>query len=209
MQTEKRILIAFILNLLFSIFECIGGILTGSIAILSDAIHDLFDAISIGAAYLLERKSRNGDARYSIFSSILMSSLLLFSSCLVIVNAISRILHPVSIHYDGMLLFAVVGICVNLCAAYFTHGGHSLNQKAVNLHMLEDVLGWAAVLVGAIIMRFTDFVIIDPLLSIGISIFILTHAVPNLKEAIHFLRHGNSTEEHPHTCGHHHHHHHH
>ena len=206
MQSEKHILIAFILNLAFSIFECIGGVLTGSIAILSDAIHDIGDATGIGIAYFLERKSRNGDKRYSIFSSILMSSILLFSSVLVIRGAVGRIMHPIQIHYDGMLLFAIVGGCVNFCAAYFTHGGDSLNQRAVSLHMLEDVLGWGVVLVGAIVMRFTDFTLIDPLMSIGVALFILTHAIRNLKEGIHLFRHENNAEEHHHTCGHHHHH---
>ena len=205
MKSENRILIAFILNLSFSIFECIGGMLTGSVAILSDALHDMWDALGIGIAYFLEKKSTHPNDRYSLFSSILMSSILLVSSFLVIIKSISRIYHPVEINYDGMLLFAFVGICVNFCAAYFTHGSTSLNQKTVSLHMLEDVLGWAVVLVGAIIMRFTDFTIIDPLLSIGVALFILSHALQNLKDGIHLLRHGHNVEEYQHHFKHHHH----
>lgn len=204
MKTEKRILIAFLLNLGFSIFECFGGILTGSVAILSDALHDLGDAAAIGIAYFLEKKSKNDNGRSSLLSSILMSSILLCSSFLVMANAIRRIFSPMAIHYDGMILFAIVGLCVNFCAAYFTHGGKSLNQKAVNLHMLEDVLGWAVVLAGAIIMRFTNFAIIDPILSIGVALFILIHATQNLKEALRLLKSGN-TEGQKHHCSHHHH----
>ena len=205
MKSKNRILIAFILNLSFSVFECIGGMLTGSVAILSDALHDMGDALGIGIAYFLEKKSTHPNDRYSLFSSILMSSILLVSSFLVIIKSISRIYHPVEINYDSMLLFAFVGICVNFCAAYLTHGSTSLNQKTVSLHMLEDVLGWAVVLVGAIIMRFTDFTLIDPLLSIGVALFILSHTLQNLKDGIHLLRHGHNTEEYQHHFKHHHH----
>lgn len=208
MNTEKRILIAFILNLAFSIFEYIGGMMTGSAAILSDAIHDIGDAAAIGIAYFLEKKSKHDNGKSALLGSILLSSFLLLSSCLVICNSVSRIFHPVSINYNGMLIFAMIGLFINFCAAYFTHGGESLNQKAVNLHMLEDVLGWAVVLIGALVMRFTDFSLIDPILSIGVALFILIHAIGNLKEGLRLFRHGNVPTKHNSHCGHHHHHHH-
>ena len=192
MKTEKNILLAFILNFAFSIFECIGGVFTGSVAILSDAVHDIGDAASIGVSYFLEKKSKKapddtytyGYARLSVLGSVITTLILLFGSLTVIYNAILRIITPIPIHYNGMILFAVVGVLVNLLAAFFTREGDSLNQKAVNLHMLEDVLGWVVVLVGAIVMRFTDFYILDPLLSVGVALFILVNAVRNLKEAL-------------------------
>ncbi len=192
MKTEKNILIAFLLNFAFSIFECIGGLLTGSVAILSDAVHDIGDAVSIGAAYFFERKSKGqpdekytyGYQRLSVLGSLLTTVILLVGSVLVLYNAVSRLITPIAIHYDGMILFAVVGTAVNLCAAFFTRKGDSLNQKAVNLHMFEDSLGWLVVLVGAIVMRFTDFWWIDPILSIGVSIFIGVHAVKTLSETL-------------------------
>ena len=205
MKTEHNIKIAFLLNLGFSIFEFFGGIFTGSSAILSDALHDLGDAVGIGIAWFLEKKSKNDNGKASLISSIILSAILLCSSLLVIGNAVRRMFHPVEINYAGMIGFAVVGVCVNLCAAHFTHGGDSLNQKAVNLHMLEDVLGWAVVLAGAVVMRFTDFILIDPLLSISVALFILVHAIQNLKEAVSLLKNGNA-EGHIHHCGHHHHH---
>ena len=190
MKTERNILIAFILNLSFSIFEFIGGVFTGSIAITSDAVHDIGDAASIGISYFLEKKSKKqpdekytyGYARYSIIGGFITTLVLLIGSALMIYNAIIRIINPAEINYDGMIVFTVVGVIVNLCAAYFTREGNSLNQKAVNLHMLEDVLGWAVVLVGAVVMRFTDFVLIDPLMSIGVSLFIFINAIKNLKD---------------------------
>lgn len=192
MKTEKNILIAFLLNLAFSVFEFVGGILTGSVAIASDAVHDLGDAAGIGLSWFFERKSKNqpdetytyGYARYSVIGSVITTLILLFGSAMVIYNAVSRLIAPTQIHYDGMIVFALVGVCVNLGAAFVTREGDSLNQKAVNLHMLEDVLGWAVVLVGAVVMRFTDFVRIDPIMSICVSGFILVNAVRNLKEGI-------------------------
>lgn len=192
MKTEKNILIAFLLNLLFSVFEFVGGIFTSSVAIVSDAIHDMGDAASIGVSYFLEKKSKKqpdetytyGYARYSVIGSVITTLILLVGSCFVVYNAVRRIISPAEIHYNGMILFAVVGVLVNFCAAFFTREGDSLNQKAVNLHMLEDVLGWAVVLVGAILMRFTDLAIIDPILSIGVAVFIFINAVKNLKEAL-------------------------
>lgn len=189
MKTERNILIAFILNLSFSVFEFIGGIITGSVAIISDAVHDAGDAASIGVSYFLEKKSKKqpdesytyGYARYSVVGGLITTLVLLLSSAVVIYNAVGRIIHPTPINYNGMIIFAAVGVVVNFCAALFTRDGDSLNQKAVNLHMLEDVLGWAVVLVGAVVMRFTDFALIDPLMSVGVSLFILINAVRNLK----------------------------
>jgi len=192
MKTETRILIAFLLNLFFSAVEFAGGLLTGSIAIVSDALHDLGDAVSIGIAFALEKKSRRpadgqytfGYARYSVIGSAVTTLILLAGSLLVICNAVRRLIEPTEVDRTGMIAFAAVGVCVNLAAAFFTREGDSLNRKAVNLHMLEDVLGWAVVLVGAVVMRFTDFAIIDPLLSMGVAVFIFVNAVKNLKEAL-------------------------
>lgn len=192
MKSDKNILIAFLLNMFFSVFEFVGGALTGSVAIVSDAVHDLGDALGIGASYILEKKSKKkpdeiytyGYGRYSVIGSVIITFVLLVSSVAVIFNAITRMFNPVAINYDGMIVFALVGAIVNFLAAYFTKDGDSLNQKAVNLHMLEDVLGWIVVLIGAVIMRFTDISIIDPVMSIGVAIFILIHAVKNLKEVL-------------------------
>ena len=193
--SAARILTAFLLNLCFSVFELIGGLYTGSVASLSDALHDLGDAAGIGCSFFLERKSRKapdathtyGYIRYSVLGGLITTVILLAGSCMVIYNAVLRLLNPTPIDYNGMLLFAVVGVLVNLAAAIFTRNGDSLNQRAVNLHMLEDVLGWIVVLVGAVVMRFTDWVFIDPLMSIAVAIFILVHAVGTLREILNLF----------------------
>ncbi len=190
MKTEKNILIAFLLNLSFSIFEIIGGLFTNSIAIVSDAIHDFGDSISIGISYILEKKSKKkpddkytyGYTRYSILGAIITNTILILGSILVIYNAIGRIIKPKDINYNGMIIFAIIGVIINFLAAYFTKEGDSLNQKAVNLHMLEDVLGWAVVLIGAIVIKFTEINIIDPILSILVALYILINAFKSFKK---------------------------
>lgn len=191
-MADRKILIAFVLNVLFSAIEFIGGIVTGSVAIVSDSIHDLGDALSIGMAYYLEKLSKKqpdnkytyGYMRYSVLGSVITTIILIVGSVLIIWNSVDRIYHPVIINYDGMMVFAVIGMLINLGAAFVTHGGSSLNQKAINLHMLEDVLGWVVVLVGAVVMKLTDISIIDPLMSIGVALFILINATRMLIQAI-------------------------
>lgn len=192
MKTERNIFIAFILNLGFSIFELFGGIFTNSVAIISDSVHDMGDAISIGLSYFLEKKSKKdpdnnytyGYIRYSVLGGLITTLILMVGSILVIYGAITRIIHPADINYSGMIIFAIFGVIINFMAAYFTSRGDSINQRSVNLHMLEDVLGWVVVLIGAIIMNFTDIKIIDPIMSICVSLFILFHALKNFKKVL-------------------------
>ena len=191
-KTEKNILIAFLLNITFSIFELFGGILTNSVAILSDSVHDLGDAISIGISYFMEKKSKKhadnkytyGYGRYSVLGGTITTTILLVGSILVIAGAIKRLINPVEVNYRGMIVFAIVGVILNFIAAYVTREGESINQKSVNLHMLEDTLGWVVVLIGAIIMNFTNIKIIDPIMSIGVAIFILIHSIKNFKKVL-------------------------
>ena len=195
MHSEKNILIAFLLNLSFSIFEIIGGIFTNSVAILSDSIHDFADAISIGISYFLEKKSKKkpdadytfGYTRYSILGAFITATILIIGSILVVIEGIKRLINPIEINYNGMIGFAVVGTIVNFLAMYFTKEGKSINQKAVNLHMLEDVLGWIIVLIGSIIMKFTKITIIDSIMSILVAIFIFIHAMKHLKEILNLF----------------------
>ena len=189
MKTEKNILIAFLLNISFAIFEFFGGVFTNSVAILSDSVHDLGDALSIGISFFLEKKSKKkadnkytyGYIRYSVLGGVITTTILLVGSILVIIGACKRLINPVEVNYSGMIIFALFGVILNFIAAYVTREGDSINQRSVNLHMLEDVLGWIVVLVGAIIMNFTDISIIDPIMSIGVSTYILFHSLKNFK----------------------------
>lgn len=187
-MAKKNILVAFLLNLFFSVFELLGGFFCGSVAIVSDSVHDMGDALSIGISYFLESKSNKapdkkytyGYRRYSLLGSMITLLILVFGSIAVIIGGINRIINPKDINYDYMMVFAIVGAVVNLLATLFTRHGHSLNQRAVNLHMLEDCLGWIVVLIGAVIMKFTDISIIDPIMSICVSFVILVSSIKAL-----------------------------
>lgn len=187
-KSLKNIKIAFYLNLFFSFFELIGGLITNSISIISDAMHDFGDAISIAISIFLENKSKKkpdkwhtyGYLRYSVLGAFITSFILLCGSIFVIYNAIVRILNPVEVNYNGMIIFAIFGVIVNFIATYKTSGSDNLNESSVSLHMLEDVLGWILVLVGSILIRLFDMSIIDPILSILISVFMIISVLKNL-----------------------------
>ncbi len=195
MKSDLKILVAFLMNFLFSIAEFIGGFFTHSVAISSDALHDLGDSLSIGISYILEKISKRpannkytyGFIRFSVLGSLVQTAVLFSGSVIVIYSSILRIINPVKIDYTGMIVMAVFGVVINFAAMLFTHGGKSLNQKAVSLHMLEDVLGWIVVLIGAIVMKFTDISYIDPILSIGVALFSLSHAIHIFIDAMNIL----------------------
>ena len=192
MKSHNNILIAFLLNLFFSIIELFGGIFTNSISIISDSIHDFGDSLSIGISYILEKKSKKkpdniytfGYMRYSIVGAIITNTILIVGSIFVIINGIKRIINPVTINYDGMLLLSIFGILVNILAFYFTKDGHNHNEKSINLHMLEDVFSWLIVLIGSIVIKYTNLYIIDSILSICLAIYIMLHAFNSYKEIL-------------------------
>ena len=194
-KTENNILIAFWLNLSFSILELFGGIASNSVAIISDAIHDFGDALSIGVSYMLEKKSKKpandiytfGYGRYSVLGGLITIAILFAGSLLVINRAVDRLINPVQVNHDGMIMFAVFGVITNYIAAYCTSGDDSVNQKAVNLHMLEDVLGWIVILIGGLLIKITDISIIDPILSICVAAFILIHTFEHTKEILDII----------------------
>lgn len=184
--------IAFILNLVFAVVELIGGLLTGSVAILSDALHDTGDAMSIGVSCLLERVSRRpadgvytyGYRRFSVLGSVFTGVSLLMGSAVVVWQAIGRLWHPQPLHSLGMIGLAVFGVVVQGASVLLTKGGESLNLKTLNLHLLEDLLGWLAVLVGGAIIALTGYTWIDPVISLALALYIAHHAVEHLGEAL-------------------------
>ncbi len=190
--------IAFLLNFVFTIIEFIGGMYTNSLAILSDAVHDLGDSLSLGLAWYFEKISnrpvdRNftyGYKRFSVLGAIVNSVILILGSFFIIKSAIPRIFEPQNTHSTGMMILAVAGIFFNALGYWKTHKGHSHNEKMVSLHLLEDVLGWVAVLIGAVIIHFTGWYAIDPILSLGIALFILYNVVKNVKNTVKIILQG-------------------
>ncbi len=195
MKSDKSILIAFLLNFGFAVVEFLGGSLTGSGAILADSLHDFGDALSIGLSYFLEKKSKRapngvytyGYGRYSVLGGLLTSLILVAGGVSVTIQGIYRLFFPVAIHTGGMVGLALLGIMVNLSAVFFTRKAEGINQKAVHLHMWEDLLGWVCVLVGGGIMHLTGWFWLDSVLSLGVSLFVMVHALKNLKNALDCL----------------------
>lgn len=198
MKSSRNMTIAFLLNFSFAIIEFIFGLLFNSSAVLADAVHDTGDALAIGLSTLFEKISTKkedreytlGYKRYSLLGAMLTSVVLLVGSTLVIVENIPKIFAPEKVNYDGMLVLGIVAIVVNTAASRVVSHGHSHNESILSLHFLEDILGWIAVIVVSLILRFTDWYFLDPLLSLFIAGFILSQALPKFWENIQiFLDH--------------------
>jgi len=194
-EGTKNITIAFILNAIFVVIEIVGGLLTNSIAILSDALHDFGDCISLGITWGLQKKSQKGrDAnysygykRFSLLGSIFLGGILSISSVIVVVEAVGRILNPEAVDARGMLWLAIIGVFINGLAAFKLSRGNSISQRAVYLHIMEDVLGWVAVLVSSVVMMFWELPILDSILSIAISAWVLYNVYINLRKTFTVL----------------------
>lgn len=184
--------LAFFLNLSFTIIEIAGGIWTNSLAILSDAIHDLGDSLSLGMAWYLETYARKdkdkkysyGYRRYSLLSALINTVVLIVGSVFILSRAVTRLFNPEPVDAKGMILFAVLGIIVNGLAMMRLRGGKSLNAQVVAWHLIEDVLGWVAVLIMSIVLLFTDLYILDPIFSILITSFVLFNVIKNLRKTL-------------------------
>lgn len=194
MKSSKNMTIAFLLNFSFAILEFIFGFMFNSSAVLADAVHDTGDAMAIGLSTLFEKISNKkedkkytlGYKRYSLLGALLTSVILLVGSTLVIIENVPKVFEPEKVNYDGMLVLGIFAIIVNLAASKVVgHGhGHSHNESILSLHFLEDILGWVAVILVSIVLRFTDWYFLDPLLSLLIAGFILSKALPKFWENI-------------------------
>jgi cobalt-zinc-cadmium efflux system protein len=193
-----NIAVAFFLNTTFALIELIGGLLTNSVAILSDALHDLGDSLSLGTAWYFQRKSQKtrtthytyGYKRFSLVGAFVNAIVLTVGSVFIIQEAISRLSEPQQPNPQGMIGLGILGILVNGVAMLRLKKGDSINERVVSLHFLEDVLGWVAVLIGAVIMLFAHVPILDPILSLGIAAFVLFNVYLNIKPAFQILLQG-------------------
>lgn len=191
-HSSEKIGWAFFLNFGFTIIEFIGGWLTNSTAIMADAVHDLGDTLSIGSAWLLNKlgtKSATkeftyGYRRLSLLGALINGIVLIVGSAWILYEAVPRLSNPEMPETEGMIALAILGVLVNGFAAFKLQGGKSLNEKVLNWHLLEDVLGWVAVLIVAIVMQFKDWPVLDPVLSIGFTLFILFNVIRNLVSTV-------------------------
>ena len=186
MKTKHTVWLAFFLNLSYAIVEFIAGGIFGSSAVLADSIHDLGDAIAIGISAFLETISNReedshytlGYKRFSLLGALVTAVILMTGSVLVILGNITKLFHPQAVNDEGILWLGIIAISVNVIASLVVRKGKTKNESILSLHFLEDTLGWVAVILMAIVLRFTDWYILDPLLSLVISFFILSKAIP-------------------------------
>ena len=186
MKAKYTVWVAFFLNLTYAIVEFIAGGVFGSSAVLADSVHDLGDAISIGISAFLETISNReedrqytlGYKRFSLLGALVTAVILMIGSVLVILENVTKIVHPQPVNEEGILWLGIIAVASNVLASLVVRKGKTKNESILSLHFLEDTLGWLAVILMAIILRFTDWYILDPLLSLVISIFILSKAIP-------------------------------
>ena len=186
MKAKYTVWLAFFLNLTYAIVEFIAGGVFGSSAVLADSVHDLGDAIAIGISAFLESISNReedshytlGYKRFSLLGAMVTAVILMTGSVLVILENIAKIFHPQPVNDEGILWLGIIAITINVLASLVIRKGQTKNESILSLHFLEDTLGWVAVILMAIVLRFTDWYILDPLLSLAISFFILSKALP-------------------------------
>lgn len=201
-NSTGNIKIAFFLNLGFTIIEFFGGIYTNSLAITSDALHDLGDSLSLGLSWYFQKVSTKkptknfsyGYKRFSLLGAIINSIVLIVGSIFIIYEAIPRIIKPEESDAKGMMYFAILGIIINGAAVFKLKKGNSINEKVVALHLLEDVLGWVAVLIASIVMQFYNLPILDPILSLLITFYVLFNIYKNMKESLRIILQGTPEE---------------
>ena len=190
--SSSRIGVVFFLNFFFTIIEFIGGYLTSSTAIMADAVHDLGDTLSIGLAWVLNKLSKKnandnytyGYHRFSLLGALINGVVLIAGSAWVLSEAIPKLFEPEMPHAQGMFWLAILGVTVNGYAAWKISRGKTMNERILNWHLLEDVLGWVSVLIVSILLLFFDWPILDPLLSIVFTLFILMNVLRNTRKTI-------------------------
>lgn len=198
-NAKKNLKLAFFINLGFTLIEFVGGFFTNSVAIISDALHDLGDSLSLGLAWYIENKAEKegateefsfGYARFRLLGALVNSVVLIGGSIYIIYEAVTRLQNPEAVESTYMIAIAVIGVLSNGYAAWRVSGGKSLNEKVVSWHLLEDVLGWIAVLIVAIILQFKEWYFLDPALSLAITLYILWGVGGRLKDTLHLLLQG-------------------
>ena len=186
---------AFFLNLAFTVLELIGGIISGSIAILADSLHDFADSLSLGAGWYFEKKSKKGPtdkysygyARFSLLGAMINAITLLLGSIYIVYESINRIMNPQMPQVYWMLGTAVLGIALNGFAAWKIKSGKSMNKQVMTIHLMEDAVGWLAVFIASIVLLFVEIPILDPILAILINVVVLIFVMKKLVQALKIM----------------------
>jgi cobalt-zinc-cadmium efflux system protein len=199
-SSEKKMIGASLLNLLITIAEIIGGLVSNSIALLSDAVHNLGDTIAIVLAYIANRISRKGATerktfgykRIEILAALLNALVLVVITIFLFIEAYHRLFNPEPV--KGLIMFSValVGLLANLVAVFLLKhdSKHNLNIRAAYLHLLGDTISSVAVIIGSVLIYFFQVYWIDPVVTFLVGIYIFKEAFLVLKEAVDILMQG-------------------
>lgn len=191
-ESTQNLQITFFLNLAFTVAEIIGGLWTNSVTLLSDALHDLGDSLSLGLSWILDAYAHRrmderysyGYQRFSLLGALINSVILIVGSAFIIAEAIPRLINPEPSNARGMLFFAIAGVVINGAAVLRLRRGKSMNVQMVTWHLLEDVLGWVGVLIISIILMFREILILDPIVSIAITLYVAVNVIGNFRKTL-------------------------
>ena len=196
----KRLVIAIVLNALIFIIEFVGGLFTNSLALISDSLHNLSDFFALILSYIASKvvlwKSNSeksyGYVRIEIFVAFINAMALVLIGIYIVYEGLQRFSHPEPVIGGWMFLIAFIGLIVNTAAALLlkTHAHHDLNMKSAYLHLLTDAIESLAVVIGAGIIAWKNWRLLDPLISIAIGLFIIKSAWSIVAETIHILTEG-------------------
>lgn len=199
-QNQKYLLIAFVLTSTFLVAEVIGGLVTGSLALLSDAAHMLTDASALAIALIaIQIAKRAADSRrtfgyhrFEILAASFNAIMLFFVAMYILYEAYRRFKSPIEIQSMGMLIIASLGLIINLISMKLLSSGKdaSLNIKGAYLEVWSDMLGSVGVIAGALIIRFTGWTWVDSVIAVGIGFWVLPRTWILLRESINVLLEG-------------------
>jgi cobalt-zinc-cadmium efflux system protein len=194
---RKKLTLSLLITFAVMLIELAGGFLTNSIALISDAGHMFTHAFAIGISLIAIVIAKNppchhrtfGLYRTEILAAFLNGGFLLLAAGVIIYEAIQRIIHPEEVLGIQMLMIALLGLMVNLASIFILHGHHKeeLNIKSVFSHMIADAASSVGIIIAAVAISYTGWNIIDPLVSIGISVVIIFWAWGVLKESVKIL----------------------
>ncbi len=196
-KSQKRLIITIFLNLIITAAEIVGGLFSGSLALLSDAFHNFTDASSIVISFIALKISQKdktlkctfGYKRAEILAALLNASLLVIISFFIVKESVSRLLEPEKIKTSIMISVAAIGLIGNILSVLLlkTFKGKSINIKSAYLHLMSDTLSSVAVIIGGIVIYFFNIYWLDPILSFLIVAYILKECYEILREVINIL----------------------
>lgn len=193
----KNMAIAIFLNVIITIGQIIGGLISGSVALLSDALHNFSDVVSLILSYITNRLSKRksteqqtyGYKRAEIISAFVNSATLIAIAIYLIVEAVERFLNPQEVDYNIVIYFAIGSIVINLISVIILHrdSKDNMNIKSAYLHLLTDVLTSVAVMIGGLLMKYFGIYQIDSILSVLIAIYLIISSYSLFVESIKIL----------------------